>query len=99
MKTTSMLAALIAAVIVLAGCSATGDYLGPDRGVDVRIDSRWGSSIRGRSTTYKFGTEKPLGTLTITPDGALDMTGPAVEIYALKLFCDTAPNAEGCNGL
>lgn len=98
MKHTIKFAVLVLAMIVLAGCSSSGDYVGTERGIDVTIDTMWGTNIKGRSTTYKHESEKPLGTLTITPNGALDMTGPAVEIYALKLFCDTAPNAAGCNG-
>jgi len=85
-------------VALLAGCSSAGDYTGTDRGLDWNIETTLGASVHGRSTTYKFQTEKPLGTLTVTPDGAMDMTGPAVEIYARKLFCDTAPNADDCNG-
>lgn len=99
MKHTLKFAVMLFAGIVLAGCSSSGDYTGTERGVDLTIETMWGTNIRGRSLTYKHETEKPLGTLTITPNGGMDMTGPAVEIYALKLFCDTAPNAAGCNGL
>lgn len=101
MKHTLKFAVLLLAGLVLTACSSPGKYGGPERGVDLKVDgAMWGmgGGVSARSLTYKHKTEKPLGTLTITSDGGLDMTGPAVEIYALKLFCDTAPNAAGCNG-
>lgn len=102
MKHTLKFAVLMLVGLALTACSSgLGNYDGPARGIDLKVDGGlWGmgSGITSRSLTYKHDTEKPLGTLTITPDGGLDMTGPAVEIYALKMFCDTAPNAAGCNG-
>lgn len=104
MKHTIKFAILMLVGLALTACSATGlgDYDGPTRGIDLKIDGGlWGmgSGITARSLTYKHKTEKPLGTLTITPNGGMEMTGPAVEIWALKEFCEIAPNANGCNGL
>lgn len=96
MKHTLKFAALALAV-VLAGCSATGDYTGTQRGLDWNVETPWGSTLSGRSTTYKHETEKPLGTLTVGPNGGMDMTGPGVEIWARMMFCDKAPGAAECN--
>ncbi len=98
MKNILKIVALLGVSFVLASCSSDGAYTGTDRGLDWEVQTSLGASVVGRSTTYKFGTEKPLGTLTITESGALDMTGPGVEIYARKMFCEEAPNAAECNG-
>ena len=100
MKTMIKIAAVLTAGFILAGCAGgpMGDYTGTDRGVDFEVDTLLGANVHGRSTTYKFGTEKPLGTLRVTPNG-MDMTGPGVEIWARMAFCKEAPNAAECNGL
>lgn len=97
MKHTIKFVALLTAGLILAGCSAAGDYTGTERGLDWDIETPWGSTLHGRSTTYKHATEKPLGTLTIGPNGGMDMTGPGVEIWARMMFCDKAPAAADCN--
>lgn len=97
MKTTVILP-ILAIVLAMASCSAAGDYTGTERGLNWDVETTLGANIRGRSTTYKHKEEKPLGTLTLSPDGAMDMTGPAVEKWAEMMFCDAAPNAAECNG-
>ena len=100
MKKLFTLAAVMLAGALMAGCTdgPLGDYSGSERGVDIQIDTVLGAEVRGRSTTYKKDTELPLGTLTVTPDGGLDMTGPGVETWARMSFCKSAPNAAECNG-
>jgi len=86
----------------LSGCGAGGGYKGTERGIDLEIEGAlWGmgGGVRGRSTTYKKDVELPLGTLTVTPEGGMDMTGPGVETWARMMFCEAAPHAAECNGL
>ncbi len=101
MKHTFKFAALALIALALSACASPGKYAGPSRGCDLNIDGGlWcgRGAVSARSTTYKFGTEKPLGTLTMDGKGAMDVTGPGVEIYMKKLLCETAPNADECNG-
>ena len=99
MKNLFKLAAILALGVVLSACSSTGEYAGPARGVDLKVDgAMWGmgGGVTARSLTYGRD-EKPLGTLTIT-QGMMDMTGPGVETWARMMFCDKAPNAAECTG-
>ncbi len=92
---------VLALVAILSACASPGKYAGPSRGVDLNIDGGlWGGrgAVSARSLTYKHETEKPLGTLIVTPEGGIDMTGPAVEKWAEMMFCKEAPNAAECNG-
>ena len=100
MKNLFKLAAILALGVVLSACSAAGDYKGPARGVDLEVDgAMWGmgGGVKARSLTYGRD-EKPIGTLTITPGGAMDMTGPGVETWARMMFCDKARTAAECTG-
>ncbi len=99
MKNLFKLAAVMALAVVLSACSSAGKYGGPARGVDLNVDgAMWGmgGGVTARSLTYGRD-EKPLGTLTIT-QGAMDMTGPGVEIWARMMFCDKARTAAECTG-
>ncbi len=98
MKHTFKFAALALAALALSACSSDGAYTGTDRGLDWNVETSFGATVNGRSTTYKFVTEKPLGTLTMDGKGAMDMTGPGVETWARMKFCEEAPNAAECNG-
>lgn len=99
MKILLRISALLTAGLILAGCSGTkmGDYTGTERGLDWSVETLMGTTLNGRSTTYKHKTEKPLGTLSIAPNGAMDMTGPAVEVWARMMFCAEAPTSVDCS--
>ncbi len=102
MKNILKVIALLGVSLALSACASPGQYGGPSRGVDLNIDGgMWGGrgAVSARSLTYKHETEKPLGTLIMDGNGSMDMTGPGVEIWARMKFCETAPNADECNGL
>jgi hypothetical protein len=76
--------------LALAGCSAAGDYIGTERGIDTEFNGVM-YDMKGLSTTYKHNTESPLGTLSVRPDGSMTMTGPAVEVWVQAWTCDRNP--------
>ena len=100
---------LMLVALALAGCAADGGYSGPSRGIQGQVETFW-FDFNGLSTTYKEDTELPLqgvvtpegghydipSTLTVRPDGTLEVTGPSVWLYGLAALCGRAPNAALC---
>lgn len=101
-----------AVALLLAGCSATGEYVGPARGFQGQVDTFW-ADVNGVSTTYQKDTEAPMqgsvtgnsalpdqtdmvSTMKSRPDGSFEMTGPGVFWHGMAAFCRVAVNSPLC---
>ena len=96
---------MVAAVLIVAGCSGDGDFIGSPHAYQGKVGSFWGVDIDGVPTVvpdgaspmgYRMSLEGEEDIYTTYDDGTLKATGRAAYALALARLCAVAPGAEVC---